>query len=98
MLSAVKRAYFNALARCELYVELTREDPGYIEGQCMVGRLRLALYGTRDAAQLWQERLAQHVVEIGFVRGISLPPVCTSIDLEVSGLLYTVMTTRPPVR
>ena len=40
MLSDVKRAYFNALARRELYVELPREDLGYIEGRCIVGRLR----------------------------------------------------------
>ena len=75
MLSDVKRAYFNALASRELYVELPRKDPWYIEGQCVVGRLRLALYGTRDAAQLWQECLAQHLVEIGFVRGVSNPCV-----------------------
>ena len=54
MLSDVKRAYFNALARRELYVELQRADLGYIEGQCIVGRLRLALYGTRDAVLLRQ--------------------------------------------
>ena len=51
---------------------MPREDPGYIEGQCIVGRLRLALYGTRDAGKkLWQHCLAQHVVDIGFVLGIS---------------------------
>ena len=53
-LSDVKRAYLNALSRRELYAALLREDPGYIEGQCNVRRLRWALYGTRDAAQLWQ--------------------------------------------
>ena len=51
MLSDVKRAYFNALAQRDLYVELPKEDAGYREG--WVGKLRLALYGTRDAAQLW---------------------------------------------
>ena len=50
MLSDVKRAYFHALAKRELYVELPVEDAGYQEG--FVGRLRLALYGTRDAASL----------------------------------------------
>ena len=73
MLSHLKRAYLNALARRALYVELPREDPGDVWGQCAVGRLRLAFYGTRDAAQLWQECLAQHLVKIALVRGVSNP-------------------------
>ena len=73
MLSDVKRAYFNALAQRELYVDLPKEDPEYQPG--WVGRLRLALYGTRDAAQLWQECLAEHLVSIGFERGRSNPCV-----------------------
>ena len=52
MLSDVKRVYLDALEKRELYVELLPDNPGYIEGQCIVGRLRLALYGTTDAAQL----------------------------------------------
>ena len=75
MLSDVKRAYFDALARRELYVEVPHEDPGYIEGQCIAGRLRLALYRTRDAAQLFQECLAQHIVDVGLVTGVSKPCV-----------------------
>ena len=51
MLSDVKRAYFHAKASCELYVELPHEDPCWPADA--VGRLNLALYGTRDAATLW---------------------------------------------
>ena len=69
MFSDVKRAYFNAKARRELYVELPEEDSGYEEGY--VGRLALALYGTRDAASLWQECLAEHLISLGFARGRS---------------------------
>ena len=46
MLLDAKRPYCNALANRELFVKLPRKGPGYVEGQCMVGRLRLALYGT----------------------------------------------------
>ena len=67
MLSDVKRAYFNAFAQRDLYVELPKEDPKYQDG--WVGKLRLALYGTRDAAQLWQECLAGHLESIGFTEG-----------------------------
>ena len=73
MLSDVRRAYCNAKAQRELYVELPPEDVGFQESD--VGRLAFALYGTRDAASLWQECLAQHLTEIGFVRGRSNPCV-----------------------
>ena len=48
MLSDVKRAYFHAPAVRELYVELPDEDPGKAQG--LVGKPKLSLYGTRDAA------------------------------------------------
>ena len=43
----VRRAYFHAKARREVYVSLPPED--WEEGKC--GRLQKAMYGTRDAAQ-----------------------------------------------
>ena len=73
MLSDVKRAYFHAAAARELYVEIPREDPAWTPDA--IGRLNLALYGTRDAAKLWQECVAKHLVSIGFRRGISNPCV-----------------------
>ena len=65
--SDFERAYFDVLAARELHVELPKEDPGYQEG--CVGKFRLALYGTRDAAQLWQECLAEQLESTGFARG-----------------------------
>ena len=59
MMSDVKRAYFHAKAKREIYVQLPREDPHW--GPDLVGRLNLALYGTRDAAALWQECVSQHL-------------------------------------
>ena len=67
MVSDVQRAYFHAMATRELYVELPCEGPDFDDKECMVGRLRLALYGTRDAALLWQECLAEHLAECAFV-------------------------------
>ena len=67
MLSDVKRAYFHAAACRELYVEIPREDPDWTPDAN--GRFNLALYGTRDAAKLWQERVAKHLLSIGFKRG-----------------------------
>ena len=46
----IRRAYYHAHARRDLYVQLPIEDsePG------MCGRLNKALQGTRDAAQCWE--------------------------------------------
>ena len=73
MLSDVKRAYFHAAAVRYLYVEIPQEDPDWSPD--VVGRLKLALYGTRDAAKLWQECVATHLTSIGFQRGKSNPCV-----------------------
>ena len=64
----VRRAYFYAKARRKVYVELPEEDwePGD-EDRC--GLLRVSLYGTRDAAQNWDEEIGGYFVNMGFVRG-----------------------------
>ena len=50
----VKRAYFDAAARKEIYIEIQMEDwqPGDAD---KFARLNLSFYGTRDAAQNWTE-------------------------------------------
>ena len=47
----IRKAFFHADARREVYVELPNED--YSEEKC--GKLKKALYGTRDAAQNWMD-------------------------------------------
>ena len=86
MRSNVKRAYFHALAKRELYVELPIEDAVYQEG--FVGRLRLALYGTRDAAALWQECLSDHLIACGFTRGISNRCVFYNVEMDLRCLVH----------
>ena len=49
----VSRALFRSYVARKLYVELPEEDKDPNED--MVGRLLRCLYGTRDAAHLWQE-------------------------------------------
>ena len=46
----VKRAYFHAKARREMYVDLPPEDKE--DGMC--GMLVKSMYGTRDAAHNWE--------------------------------------------
>ena len=46
----LKRAYFYAAARREIYIEIPMED--WQQGDAdKVAKLNLSLYGTRDAAQ-----------------------------------------------
>ena len=49
----VSCAFLYAKVAREIYIELLSEDPLARDGN-FVGRLRKALYGTRDAPQLWQ--------------------------------------------
>ena len=65
MISDVRRAYFYAEATRDLFIKLPEEDDMYGQGD-LVGKLRLCLYGTRDAALNWQQTLSDHVVEAGF--------------------------------
>ena len=64
----IKRAYFYAPVRRPVFIEIPVEDrkPG---DEGMIGRLRLSLYGTRDAAMSWQEEVAKEMIKWGFKRG-----------------------------
>ena len=73
MINDVSRAYFYAEATSCMYIELPAEDPMYDPN--MLGRLRLCLYGIRDAALNWQQTLSDHLVEAGFKRGVGHPSV-----------------------
>ena len=67
-LVGVRGAYFYAPARRRVFVELPPEDyqPG---DEHMCGLLRYSLYGTRDAAQNWEEELATTLSSLKLTRG-----------------------------
>ena len=73
MVNDVRRAYFYAKINRDVYIELPKEDPEYGTGK--LGKLKLCLYGTRDAAKGWQETLSSHLESIGFQRGFGHPNV-----------------------
>lgn len=50
MMNDVSRTYLYALAGRDIYIELPNEDEFKNEG--FMGKLRLCLYGTRDAAKM----------------------------------------------
>ena len=52
MINDISRAFFHALAKRRVYVQLPEEDRGDGEEE-LCGRLNYSMYGTRDAAQNW---------------------------------------------
>ncbi len=67
----VRRAYFHAKARRDVYIELPDEEKE--EGKC--GKLMKSMYGTRDAAQNWEFEYTEFMNHMGFSRGMSSPCV-----------------------
>ena len=65
-------AFLYALAVRQLFIELPSSDPRAGDPN-VVGRLKKALYGTRDAPQLWQQTLTKVLVKMGF-EGSRLQP------------------------
>ena len=86
MINDVRRAYFYAKIQRDVYIELPKEDPDY--GKGLLGKLKLCLYGTRDAAKGWQETLSAHLESIGFIRGIGHPSVFWHPEKMIKTLVH----------
>ena len=65
----VRRAYFNATINTPTYVDLPPELAQ--QGKCW--RLKKALYGTRPAAQSWEQEYGNKLMSWGFEIGKSAP-------------------------
>jgi hypothetical protein len=65
MILDVKCAFLYGSMRRRVYIELPRQDPRHGSGDT-VGLLKKAMYGTRDAPQIWQEEVQRTMEEIGF--------------------------------
>ena len=72
MVNDVRRTYFFAKIQKDVYIELSQEDEMHMK---ILGKLKLCLYGTRDAAKGWQESFSAHPKTIGFRRGKGHPCV-----------------------
>ena len=59
----IKRAYFYAPAKRNVYIKLPYEDRA--EGMC--GKLNYSIYGTRDASLNWEWEYIRFMESIGFV-------------------------------
>ena len=74
MINDISRAFFHAKVERDVYIQLPDEDRGAGE-EHMCGKLRLSMYGTRDAAQNWYKEYPQQLTQVGFIQGAASP--CT---------------------
>ena len=80
----VKRAYFNAKIDHEAapcFVDLPHEDPDH-KDKC--AELLRHMYGTRPAADGWQEEYSTALVRMGFVQGLASPNVLRHNERKIS--------------
>ena len=85
MINDISRAFFHALAKRRVYVQLPAEDQeGGEEELC--GRLNYSMYGTRDAAQNWFDAYSQQLVKVGFKQGLASP--CTFYHQQIGVRTY----------
>ena len=69
MINDVRRVYFYAKIQRGVYIEVPREDPR--AGPNVLGKLKLCLYGTRDAAQNWEAEYVELLQAAGFTKGMA---------------------------
>ena len=70
-----------------MYVKLPEEDKEHgDEGRC--GRLRMSMYGTRDAALNWAMEYGETLRAAGYVQGRSNPCLFHHAELGVSILVH----------
>ena len=72
MYADVSRTYFYAPAVRPVYVQIEADDmnPGDEE---LVGRLKMSMCGTRDAAANWAAEYGATLVAAGYVQGVASP-------------------------
>ena len=72
MYADVSRAYFYARASRPVYVKLPEEDLQEGDGH-RCGRLKMSMYGTRDAALNWAAEYTSTLIADGYVQGRANP-------------------------
>lgn len=80
----IKRAYFWAPARRDIYVRLPLED--LEEGMC--GKLDQSMYGTQDAAFDWEIEYTEFMIKCGFVEGKSTPCLFKNPAKDLCAVIY----------
>ena len=87
MYADVSRAYFYAPAVRAVYVRLPSEDKNE-EDEGMVGRLKMSMYGTRDAAANWSAEYGATLIAAGYVQGKASPCVFHNSDSDTTIMVH----------
>ena len=74
MIMDVNSAFIYGNARRDIYIELPPEDKMSKHSNLMA-KLNKAMYGTRDAPQIWQEVVEERMHELGFKVSVLHPSV-----------------------
>ena len=80
----ISRAHFYGRAERDVFVELPEGDktPGY------VGKLLKSVYGTRDAAAIWERSYSELLINGGFVKSAAFPTCFYHATLDVRILVH----------
>ncbi len=83
----VSRAYFYARAARPVYVKLPEEDrmPG---DENMCGKLKVSMYGTRDAASNWANEYGETLKKAGYQQGVTNPCLFWHPGKEVAIMVH----------
>ena len=65
MVMDVKCAFLYGEIRRNVYIELPHTDPRYGD-KTVVGQLKKAMYGTRDAPQIWAQVVQEAMESLGY--------------------------------
>ena len=87
MIMDVKCAFLYGQCSRRIYIELPHRDPRAGDGR-VVGRLQRALYGTRDAPQIWAKEVENTMKSLGFIVCLSQPSVFRHVDKDLVVIVH----------
>ncbi len=87
MVLDVKRAFLYGRMKRRVYIRLPPEDPRSREPG-ILGRLERAMYGCRDAPQIWQGEVRRALCALGFRPSIGQPSVYFHDDRRLQVVVH----------
>ena len=82
----VKCAFLYGIMPRRVYIELPRQDPEY--GGMKVGMLQKAMYGTRDAPQIWGNEVKGTMLELGLQASVLQPSLYYHVDRQLLVIVH----------
>ena len=83
----VKAAFLYGDTKRDLYIELPKQDP-WADDFFWVGKLRKAMYGTRDAPQVWYEEVKSLMSVLGYGQSKVNPCVYYHAEKDIRVMVH----------